>query len=396
MRITINLYKYMVIWLLRNKITIICLLLCLGFAVMIGISTKNEIDNKVTYPIAIVNEDMSNYSSKFINKLEQDSLINLVLLDKETALRQVSTGRIDGVLVINKNFSYKLSKGEYDDILEIISPIFTTSIQPISEIVSMAVIDIWLDTVVDDTLYSMYKEYDGEIKLTYDKLINKLYDDVVKEDILKIVYVSRNMVTKTKTIDPLMPYKKATGIFAGFALFVMILSSEWAFSFKNKSLSDRFISMGISFFKRCIASIVANISVFMIFYIILIISLSIIIGNLTFINGIVLTINMLIYLIGISAMALIVAILVSSINHLIIIGSTITIINLSLTPLTIDVQNKLFIYSTISKLLPGSYLLKATNSNYEWIMLMVVSIIWLILAYIIAFFINVRSPKKTS
>lgn len=388
MKITINLYKYMVKWLLRNKVTIISLLLCLGFSIMAGVYALKEMNDELIYPIAIINEDTSSYSNTFLEKLEQDKMLNILYLDKETALRQVSTGRIDGVLIIKDNFSSQLEKGEYDDILEIISPISITSIQPISEIISMTVIDIWLDREVDNTLLSKYQQYDGKIDLTYEELIKELYANNIEEDILLITHISSNLVVKSKIKNPLTPYNKAIGIFAGFALFVMILSSEWVFSLKNKSLSDRFTSMGISFFRRCLSSLLANISVFMIFYIILIITLSVIIGGLTFLNGILLIISMLIYLIGISAMALIVATFVSSINHLIIIGATITIINLSLTPLTIDVQNEVFIYSTIAKVLPGTYLLSSSSNSNGWIMLLIVSIIWLILAYVIAYIYN--------
>jgi len=379
MRIFINIIKYRLITSLKHPVILVCLLLALFSSVTLGVySAKNEA-NFSTYPIAIVDEDGGKYTSILIDRIDKNQQLDVILVNKDTAIKQVSVGKIDGAFILLNGFSNSIENNDYEGIIEFISPTVTTSAYPISEIVASEVIDLWLKRLVDNSIDSLYSNLGDEVALSIEDINSNIDNEYRTNDIISIKYIgSDNLVKKDDTISPI---DRAIGLYAAFVIFAIMLSGEWIFNIRKTSLQNRFKSFNINTIILLLGSQLASFIVSFIFFIPLVIFLSVFL-NLKFIYTIYISLGMVLFLISICSISLLVNTLVANLSQLVVLGTSVSIIVILFSSITMPLPTWSTLAMSIGRILPGTYLMDCYNNPLQLISLFIVTLFWLAGSYL--------------
>lgn len=378
MRMFFKILKYRFVSGLKHPVVLTCLLVALLSALFVGIYSSNTQDTSL-YPIAIVDEDGGEYAEIFINQISENKQVEVVLLDRETATKQVSTGKLDGAFVLDKKFSEKISRNDFEDIVEFISPTVTTSAYPVSEIASSEIIDLWLMKIVENTLRDLHSDLGNEALISYEEAFSSAKKEYEVEDIIIIEYIGDSEdITETQNNTPI---DKAVGIYVAFVIFAIMLSGEWVFNIKQKDLQNRFVSNNTDITYVCLGSQVASTLVCMLFFVPLVVFLGIYLS--VGISAIFyLSLGMLLFSLCICFIAFIISTFAENLTQLVVIGTSVSIINILISSLAIPLPNWASTANAVAKILPGTYLLGCYENKEQFLMLTFVTLCWAAIGYL--------------
>ncbi|MBN2880239.1 MAG: ABC transporter permease [Clostridia bacterium] len=390
MKMFLKIIKYRFIASLKHPVVLICLIGALICSAVVGIyADKNESDD-YRYPIAVVDEDGAEYADEFISQLQENNQISILLTDRETALKYVSTGRLDGAFILLDGFTDKIEENDFTDIVEFISPEVTTSAYPVSEIVSSEILDLWLMQLVKSTLLEMHDNLGEAAQISYEEALSRIETDYKEEDIITIEYIGGSEVPyENRQASPL---DRAVGVYASFVIFAVMLSGEWIFNIKKKSLKSRFESHNIGLPMVCMGSQIASILISMVFFVPLVVFLSLYMHT-----GVSETVNlsmgMLLFSLGICAMAFVVSTLVENLTQLVVVGTSVSIINILLSSLAMPLPDWAGTAKGVAKILPGTYLHGCWHNESKLTAMLIISIGWLAVGYLATVYIS-RTAKS--
>lgn len=392
MKVFFRIIKYRFLSNLKHPAVLVCLIFSFIGSIVVGIYAEQSKSDGVQYPIAIVNEDEGTYADKFIEQMMQNEQVDIVILDIEKARKQVATGKIDGAFVLLSGFSDSIKRSEYKAIVKIISPPITTSAYPVSEIVSAEIITLWLKKMVESTIYEMYKELGNDVEISYDELNEKKFLEYSFDKIIDIEYIGDMQIQET--IPKSSPLSKATGLYAVFAFFAVMLSSEWVFDIKKRSLQNRFLSINVDISIVCLATQIASILVCYLFFIPLVSILAIYCAEILIIDVLVLSLGIGLYLVCICSMAFAISTFVENLAQLLIVGTSVSIINMMISSLIIPLPTWAIGANFISKAFPGYYLSRVAANAEQLVLLLIVTCIWIFIGYLCS--IRMKSAKTSS
>ena len=378
MKMFLKIVKFQFISAIKKPVVLICLSLALTCSILVSISIQRAQSAASLYPIAIVDEDGGEYARLFVKQIKKNEQIDLKLLSREKVIKQVAIGRIDGAFILANGFSDKVANNDYHDIVEFISPSVTTSAYPVSEIVSSEIIDLWLAQLVENYLIKLHNSLGDRAVMSVNDILDKMIIQYKEDDIIKMELIGDSTVVNK--ID-LSPVDKAVGIYAAFVIFAIMLSGEWVFNIKNQSLQSRFISHNTSLTFVCLGSQIASVLVSMLFFI----------PYMVFVRFYFLfdfhvisylTLGMLLYLICICSISFIISTFAENLSQLIVVGTSASIINILISSLIIPLPDWSIAAKSISKVLPGTYLLGCYNDPDQILKLFLVTICWLVIGYL--------------
>ena len=390
MKMFLKIFKYRFISGLKHPAIVICLLFAFASSILVGIYSHKTQEDNVLYPIAIVNEDGGEFSEVFIVKVKENEQINLIILNREQAIRQVSVGKLDGAFVLLKGFSDKIEDNNFADIIEFICPSVTTSAYPVSEIAASGVIDIWLDKLVENELIRLYEGLGNDVSVELYEVLNKIDNEFRTDDIIKIEYIGERKYFYDEKDSA--PIDRSVGVYASFVIFAVMFSGEWVFNIKKKGLQSRFISVNTNLPLVCLASQLANVMVSLVFFVPLIAFFTFYF-HLSFYIGFHLIIGMLLYLLCICSMAFVVSIFSDNLTQLIIAGTSVSIINILLSSLLMPLPQWAGTASAAAKILPGTYIAGCYDNRIQLLYMFLVTIVWIIIGYICI--IRLKKAVKT-
>lgn len=379
MKMFLKILKYRFVLSLKHPVVLICLLGAFLSALFAGIYASRTDSVTKLYPIAIVDEDNGEFAEIFIEQLLKNEQVEITLLDREKAIKQVSTGRIDGAFILDKDFSEKIEDNDFESIVEFVSPTVTTSAYPVSEIVSSEIIDLWLIKMVENTLHELYIDLGDEAQLGYGEAIEKIQNEYISEDIITIEYIGNGKDTITKPSNT--PIDKAVGIYAAFIIFAIMLSGEWIFNIKQRDLQNRFISNNTDIIYVCLGSQAASALVCMVFFVPLILFLGIYL-SVEFYVILYLIIGMLLFSLCICSIAFIISTFAENLTQLVVIGTSVSIINILISSLAMPLPNWASTAGIIAKALPGTYLLGCYDNKLQILLLVIVTLCWAAAGYL--------------
>jgi len=87
-------------------------------------------------PIGIVDLDQTTYSELIIERLAKKNTISIKMLSQEEALKQVSTGKLEAVYILNKGLMDGILNGNLNEIIEIVKSPVSLSAEIIGELFS--------------------------------------------------------------------------------------------------------------------------------------------------------------------------------------------------------------------------------------------------------------------
>jgi len=390
MKMFLKIIKYRFIASLKHPVVLICLISALICAAVVGIYADKNETNDYRYPIAVVDEDGAEYADEFISQLEENGQVKITLTDRETAVKYVSTGRLDGAFILLDGFTDKIEENDFTDIVEFISPEVTTSAYPVSEIVSSEILDLWLMQLVKSTLLEMHNNLGDAAEISYEEALGRIETDYKEEDIITVEYIGDSEVQYENRQS--RPLDRAVGIYASFVIFAVMLSGEWIFNIKKKSLKSRFESHNIGLPMVCMGSQIASVLISMVFFIPLAVFLSLYMhtGALEIIN---LSLGMLLFSLGVCSMAFVVSTLVENLTQLVVVGTSVSIINILLSSLAMPLPDWAGAAKGAAKILPGTYLNGCGQNASQLTAMLLIAAAWLAVGYLATFYIS-RTAKS--
>ena len=378
MKMFLKIIKYRFTASLKHPVVIVCLSAAMLFSVLVGVYAQKEASSQMKYPIAIVDEDGGEYAQVFINKISENEQVDVVILSREKAQRQVATGKIDGAFVLLNGFSEKIDKNDFSEIIEFMTPSVTTSAYPVSEIVSSEIIGMWLERLVQNRASELYDSLDDKAQISYDEMLAKLDTEYFTEDIIYIEFIGDKNIDRAA--GKLLPVDKAVGVYAAFVIFAIMLSGEWIFNLKKRSLQNRFISGNTSLTTVCLGSQAAAAFVSTVFFIPLLAFLAAYL-HLEFLVALRMALGMFLFSVSIGLMAFVISTLVENLTQLVVVGTSASIINILLSSLAFPVPEWASDAGILAKALPGTYLAGCYyDASKIWTLLLMAGI-WIAISY---------------
>ena len=379
MKMFFKIVKYRFIASLKHPVILICFSAAVACSMLVGIYAQKEQHSGIKYPIAVVDEDGGEYAKMFIQKLNLNQLIDMKIMSREKALKQVASGKVDGAFVLIEGFSEKINDNDFNEIIEFMTPTVTTSAYPVSEIVSAEVIDIWLAKLVKNRTYELYNEFGDRALISYDEILTRIETMYIEDDIISIELVGNENIEEAPNEMP--PADKAVGVFAAFAIFAIMLSGEWIFNLQKRSLQNRFISANTSLAAACLGSQAAVVLVSMLFFLPLATFIYLYL-NLELQLVLYLLMGMFLFSSAICLMAFTISTLVENLTQLVVLGASISIMNILISSLALPAPNWEANQSIFSKMLPGTYLAGCYEITSKLYVMSFLAIVWLAISYL--------------
>jgi len=363
----------------KNPIIILCFLMALISSTFIGYNKYLQKEAVDIYQIAIVDEDNSDLSGQLIKELSEFRQFNLISLMKSEAQKQVLLGKVDGAFIILDGFSSRIRKGEYVEVIELIQQDITSSANPISEVVSSIIMDIWLEEISHFDLNNFYNNFNGDKDLTIDEIILKVKEKYNKKDILEIIFVGEKLLVSR--VDEKNHIEMFISVFALFTIMYIFLSSEWILFLKNSDLRDALASKNI---KLATVSLASQFSIALVCLSVFIPALILfsILTKATAIETFICIFNFSLFTFSISFIGFITICFIKDLDKILVVSTLMILINVLLSSLIIPVPSTLS-SSVITKILPGGYLYSEINSH-----IILLTFFYLLFAYFCSIIID--------
>lgn len=101
--------------------------------------TQDKKKNVFTLPITIIDLDQTSYSNLIIDRVAKKSTISIKNLSIEESFKQVSTGKLEAIYILQEGFMDQILKGNINEIIEIVKSPVSLSAEIIGELFSAEV-----------------------------------------------------------------------------------------------------------------------------------------------------------------------------------------------------------------------------------------------------------------
>ena len=210
----------------------------LFFAVMIiipllitiatGYALRYEKSN--TIPIAIVDEDLSDYSKTLVQRIEQREGLSLEEASRSKALSMLEGNKIEQVFIIKEGFEQSVRNGEGSGLIDLLSSPSSYSADFTSEVVAGEAIRLITGNMaaawVEEQYRNLGKDFDGALKQEVISYNEGLWQP---KPLMTIEY-KELQGQELKTVNSIaMPAATATstGLITSFIMFYILFSSGW-------------------------------------------------------------------------------------------------------------------------------------------------------------------------
>ena len=371
----------------KNWIILSCLFVSILASFFYAYNSYNAIDKNRVFNIAIVNYDNAEFSNTLLEKLYELDYAEIQVVDKKTAIRQLSLDKIDGVFIIHDDFTKKLYKQEYKDSITLYTTVAMSSASPISDFVSTQVMYMWLKEMVEARLTEVYNNTEDKKGMSLVDILSKIEKLDEAQSIINIKYFDLSDNEEKKEIISESFLYKVSGIFACFAFFAIVYSAEWIFTLKKKALRQRLSLLNISITSVCWASLLSCVILCTITYVILILLVSTF-GYLSLTEALNAILFFVIYFIGVGGISFIITFSSKDSNQFLILGSAAGLLHLSLSQLIVPLPEWAKLSKTIAYILPGSQLVRCFADFSNITPAIIICIFWLAISFIILMLLN--------
>lgn len=206
-------------------------------------------------PIAVVDEDQSEYSRTLLDRLSKKEGFKIVTTTTEKALEMLKSNKIEEVFVIKKGFEEKIIHGENEQIIDMVKSPSSFSADFAGEVVAGEVIRFITGSMAADRVV---KKYAGLGKPAGRELYKEVLEHVDSqwepEPLMTINYrePEGNMLKKADRVSMPVATASSAGIIVAFMMFYVIFSSGWLIEERRNGTLKRLVSgpgaLGYSFF----------------------------------------------------------------------------------------------------------------------------------------------------
>jgi ABC-2 type transport system permease protein len=238
-------------------------ILAIAIALFIGGIQKDI----VKIPIAIVDEDSSDYSKVLIERLEQKQSVEIISYDEASSLSKLKKEEIEALFIIKNGFMESILKNKYKEIIELIQSPSSISIGIVRELVASEVNRLSTNVSSAHYVKKMYDIYDIQFtNETWEQAWNYADKQWEPTPLLTMKYseekVDHNLDAEVKTMQQ-NHLKRYFGFISAIIMLIILLFNQWILHEKQNGILTRMTFSPIRPRKFLVISIL-NIFVFFI------------------------------------------------------------------------------------------------------------------------------------
>ena len=205
-------------------------------------------------PVAIVDEDGTNYSRTLIERLQKKEGLRIEPVERIKAMEMLKDNKVESVFIIKEGFEGKISDGDNEGIIETVKSPSSFSTEFISEVVAGEVMRFISGNMAADWVEKEYKRLKkpighilrNEVMMDVDSqwepkpLMTVDYKEMEGDSVIEVKRASLPAATAT-----------SAGIIVVFMMFYVLFSSGWLIEERRNGTLKRLVSgpdaLGYSF-----------------------------------------------------------------------------------------------------------------------------------------------------
>lgn len=312
--------------------------------------------------IAFVNEDTGAISEEFLQSIEKYTEINKVILNKKDAFKELKKGNIEAVFIIEKNFSDTLSKGNFNNIIQVYNSPSSNASATISEPVINNVLMFWIEEYTiqktKEFLNGEGKTYTNEDEQNQRNQIKALWKNALP------IEVKNNTVKNEESENELLASDAISfKWYSALSVFYLLIGSVYFFDIKKRGIVQRFKLCGAKLWQVILGSLLPSVLIAVSGFVLLM-AVNSIFADVELKIYFLLFIAILFYMIAFSCISGIIALLSNNAPSILILASTFTFINAVLSELIVALPGWAVFLRNASVFLPGKWVNISINEIY--------------------------------
>ena len=242
-------------WWATRPLELCLLLLLVPLLMFIITSVTNSVLSHDGLPLAIVDEDHSEYSELIIQRLSKQSLISIQMVDREEAIQLVHTNKVEAVIFFNEGFMESILNEKRSEIIELVYPPSSFTERIVSELVAIEVLRLSSNVRATQFINRRYEDF-GLInsKLEQQHLWNEAWNHSDSywepKPLMSINYVETNNVDgNVETKDLTLVYYHLHLLIGYLSVLILISSifvQQWLVEEKDLGVVKRLKSTPVS------------------------------------------------------------------------------------------------------------------------------------------------------
>jgi len=181
-------------------------------------------------PVAVVDEDCSDYSALLLERLNGKEGLGLSLVDRETAAAMLENNEVEHVFIVKKGFEEAIRREETEGLIELVSSASSYSADYASEVVAGEAMRIITANMAANNVSALYKELGIEKGSGFwDEVYsyaNALWEP---EPLMTINYKELKGGAVEQVSQAMLPAASASsaGLIVAFINFYMLFAGGW-------------------------------------------------------------------------------------------------------------------------------------------------------------------------
>ena len=183
-----------------------------------------------TVPVAIVDEDVTEYSMLLLDRLSGKEGLSLNRTDRETAAAMLEDSKVEQVFIIQKGFEEAIHNGDSDGLIELVSSASSYSSGYTSEVVAGEVIRIVTANMAANNVTEQYAELGIEKESSFRDEVYAYADALWEpEPLMTIDYKELRAGVVEQVSQTSLPAASASsaGLIIAFINFYMLFAGGW-------------------------------------------------------------------------------------------------------------------------------------------------------------------------
>lgn len=342
-------------------------------ASLVPITRWQGVDKRV--PIGVVDLDGGSYAAEFITYLEEEPTFRLETLEEKKALKKLAGGSLEGVLVLEDNFSDELENMEFSNILTIYVSPSSSIAQLLSEVFSEKIFEMWAVEVMVADMVNFQEEMGQDMPPNYEDRLRADMQAASRSNPLVTVDLYWREEEFTAGLDslltvdeeelPIITYSQGLLWYCAFIVIFILVSSRWVIDQRRTALGDRMRALGILPAWASLASALA-VTLVCLVGLLVCVGLSVALLPLTLLDGLWLAGLGLLYLLAIIGLSICLSSLLRESLNLLLIAPMLALLNAVLGGMLAELPAWAAILSWLTGVFPGRLLSLAIAGEGTW------------------------------
>jgi len=216
-------------------------------------------DNKPEITINIIDEDQTQSSQNYKNRIEKDKRIISYELSYEEGIKEIEKNNISGMLIIKEGFSQKIKSGKNKDLIELI---YSKDDYYFKSLTDIFVQHYFGELAKYRNINYVIRNYDIIDENKYVEEYTNKYIELEKEDLYQFEFATTEIRTKEKanilTGENILLYRYIFGVVFLLA-YILILIQNVETNIKKQGTIERITLSKINFLNYTIGNLLGSV-----------------------------------------------------------------------------------------------------------------------------------------